>query len=126
MSGIRSYRQSSVVTADRMELIVMLYDGFLSFTQSAVEAVESGARARAGEATSQALAIVHELVASLDQNAEEGLVSSLSTLYEFVEHSLQEGNRHQDTAHYQNAAKVMSELRDGWGEASRMLRQKAA
>lgn len=126
MSGIRKYRQSTVVTADRMELVVMLYDGFLSFAHGAIDAVEAKSRARAGEATSQALAIIHELVAALDQDADTELVGSLGSLYDFVEFSLHEGNRNQDASHYRNAIKIMAELRDAWGEASRMLRTKAA
>jgi flagellar secretion chaperone FliS len=126
MKRIGSYRQSSVVTADRMELVVMLYDGFLSLAHAALAAYEESDQSRAGQSTGQALAVVHELNAALDRDANPELAGSLASLYEFVDYCLQQASRTKDAQHVRNAIQVMGELRDGWSQASVQLRSKAA
>ncbi|MFT4704484.1 MAG: flagellar protein FliS [Bradymonadia bacterium] len=126
MKAIGTYRQSTVATADRMELVVMLYDGFLSFAHTASDALEAKDVGRSCEAVGQCLAIVHELVASLDPKASEQLVGSLFTLYEFVEYSLTEAKKSGNAKHMRDAIDIMVDLREAWSDASRQLRMKAA
>lgn len=104
----------------------MLYDGFLSFAHGAADALDGRDRPRAAENVRQASAVVHELMAALDREANPDLAGSLFSLYDFVDFSLKEATRSSDARHIRDAIKVMVELRDAWAEASQQLRAKAA
>lgn len=104
----------------------MLYDGFLSFAHATANALDAGDRSRASESGRQALSVVHELMAALDQDANPELAGSLFSLYEFVDYSMQQATRNADAKSVRNAVKIMVELRDAWAEASQQLRAKAA
>lgn len=122
MKAINAYKKASVATGDRMSILVALYDGFISKTQAARQAYDDGARARAGECSSKALAIVQELSASLDHGPDPEFAERLASIYEYVESQLMKASLENDGSHLDDVLALMSDLRDAWAEGARQLR----
>ena len=60
-----AYKQQSILTAPRGQLVVMLYDGCLRFLGQAAHAMRDGQVAEAGRRLLRAQAIIHELLSPL-------------------------------------------------------------
>src|SRR5262245_49084093 len=112
--GIDSYRQTEVQSRTPLELVVMLYDGALRFTNEARTAMVERDIARRGRAVSRAMAIVAELQNSLDMDAGGDIAVSLDKLYTFVNDRLIEASAKQDIRPLDEAIKVLTTLREGW------------
>ena len=126
MRAIHAYRRTAVVTADPMEILIALYDGFLRHAEAARLAYERGDRARAGEHTGQALAIVSELDVSLDASQSEELAGQLAAIYDFVRRELMRASRCGQLEGLVEVIELMKELREAWAQASVGLRAERA
>src|SRR5262245_3268599 len=116
--GVNPYLQTQVQSRTPLELVVMLYDGALRFCTEAREAIEQRDVARRGRAISRAMAIISELHCTL--NMEEGgeVAQSLDKLYGFVRDRLMDASIRQDVRPIDEAARVLTTLREGWAEIS--------
>lgn len=112
--GITAYQQSAVETASPTELVVMLYDGALRFTGVARAAIERRDIPARSEAISRALAIIGHLRTTLDLERGGELAQSLDRLYDYITGRLLDASFTQQTAPLDEAAKVLTTLRDGW------------
>ncbi|MCA9563716.1 MAG: flagellar export chaperone FliS [Myxococcales bacterium] len=119
MRAINQYKKTSVTTANRFEVVVMLYDGFLTFCKGASASMKAGNRAQAGSFIGQAMAIVHELNAALDHREAPELCASLESLYQYLDRLLLNANIRQQPESLEEAVTLMSELREAWAGASR-------
>lgn len=123
MNGSSRYQNTQVLTADRVRLVIMLYDGILRFNKLAQKAIaESDIKGR-GTNLNRSLEIIGELANSL--NMEEGgeIAANLARLYDFCSMSLMEANMSNDITRIESVNKVISELKSGW-EAISIERQK--
>jgi flagellar protein FliS len=119
MKAVDKYKNRSIETSDPGKIVVALYDGFIKQANIAKEALRQGERARAGEAISQAIAIVGELHASLDgDKGDEQLADRLASIYMFVNDELLQANRENDPERLEDLIDLMSGLREAWQEAS--------
>lgn len=119
MKAARRYRETSVSTASRFELVVQLYDGFLTNARSALAAMNEGSPARTGTAIGQALAILHELTGALDHSVAPDLCQSLETVYRSLDYQLLRANATRDPALLERVVQIMDDLRGAWAHASR-------
>lgn len=125
MNRVRQYQNIQVLTADRVSLIIMLYDGILRFNRLAQQSIKGGdIKGRAGY-INRSLEIIGELSNSL--NMEEGgeIAQNLSKLYDFCAATLMDANLKSDEAAIESVNKVVLELKAGW-EAVSVERQKRA
>lgn len=126
MKAIDKYKNRSIETSDPGKIVVALYDGFIKQVTIAREELEDGDRARAGEAISQAIAIVGELHASLDgDKGDEQLAERLASIYMFVNDELLQANRENDPERLDELIDLMSGLRDAWQEASMKVNEES-
>ncbi len=114
MNAIRVYKKMSVTTADPLQLVVMLYDGFLRHGRAALEAMKKKRPAETGDQIGRALPILHELQASLNHRAAPDLCANLDALYEFVNNSIMQAHLKSDADALEQALCIMAELREGW------------
>jgi flagellar protein FliS len=114
-----SYLQTEVQSRTPLELVVMLYDGALRFTAQARAAIErKDIRARR-EAITRTLAIMSELQSTLDMEKGGAISESLDSLYVYVNGRLIDAASKQDVHPIDEAAKVLTTLRDAWADISR-------
>jgi flagellar protein FliS len=125
LNRVRQYQNIQVLTADRVSLIIMLYDGILRFNRLASQSIKDGDIKGRGVYINRSLEIIGELANSL--NMEEGgeIAKNLSKLYDFCASTLTEANLKSDIKAIESVNKVVLEIKSGW-EAVAAERQKRA
>lgn len=116
--GVASYRQTEVQSRTPLELVVMLYDGALRFIAQAREAIGRRDIASRHQAVSRALAIISELQSTLDLTAGGEIAVELDRLYTYVAERLTRASIDQDSGPLDEAARILTTLRDGWATIS--------
>ncbi|WP_110687219.1 flagellar export chaperone FliS [Salinicola aestuarinus] len=115
--------ESSVMSADPHQLIVMLFDGAQAAISSAKLHMEDGNRAAKGAAISKAIDIVNNgLAAALDHEKGGEISGNLGRLYDFVGRLLLQANLKDDPEALDRAAAILDNIGAGWRE----LRQNSA
>jgi flagellar secretion chaperone FliS len=107
--------ETSIAGASPQRLIVMLYDGALKAVFTAKAAMARGDVAAKGEALSKAIAIVDEgLRPALDMQAGGDIAQNLAALYTYISTRLLYANLKNDQASLDEAARLLSELKQAW------------
>lgn len=119
---VEEYRRQQVNSASPLQLVIMLYDGALRFMDRAAEAIEARQREEQNAMLQRAQRIVTELMSCLDMNQGGEIAQNLLGLYTFVYSELVEANLTDDPQRVRNAARVMSELREGWNDLQQQLK----
>lgn len=115
---VSSYTQNDVATANRLRLLVMLYDSAVKNMYQAVKRLDEGDLAGKGEHISKALAIVSEFRATLDFGAAPDLAGQLDRLYGFIADRLLDANIRNDKRPLGEALRITNMLRSAWVELS--------
>lgn len=131
MSGsqaTRQYRKIQVETSSKDELLVLLLDGGVRFTEGALLELEKRQRGehedleRRHDLLLRAQKIVAELMAALSPAIGPDLHTRLLGLYSFIFRRLFEGNVEADLAKVRDALVVFKQVRDMWREAVQQAR----
>ena len=112
----RDHMQQSILTADPLELVVLLYSGLQDSIGQARQCVRLGDIAGRSAAVSRALEILAELSNSLNRDRGGDVAENLSKLYDFASTRLQEGNFRQEDAPLAEAEQVVITLLSAWRE----------
>ncbi|MBI5643162.1 MAG: flagellar export chaperone FliS [Deltaproteobacteria bacterium] len=114
MNSLRQYQNIQVMTADKVRLIIMMYDGVIRFNKCAQKAIQEKHIEARNTYINKSLAIVSELANSL--NMEEGgeVARNLSRLYDFATRELTQANINNDSAALDTVNKIIFELKSGW------------
>lgn len=121
-AALNRYKQNSVTTATPEELTLMLYEGAIRFMNIAKYSIENKNLERAHSSLMRAQDIIMELNYSLDMNYE--ISKEYRMLYDFVISNLVDANISKDIKFIEDAATIVSELRDTWKEVMIQIKQK--
>jgi flagellar protein FliS len=121
--GFNQYRQTSVETADRGQLIIMIYDHCIKWCGIAKEALDAGQFARKAEACHKVEAGINELMTSLDVKKGGDVAKNLWRLYDFYSYHIHEGNTKNIGKNFTEVQEMMSQLRESWQKALAEVRQ---
>jgi flagellar protein FliS len=113
-----AYKQQSILTATRGQLVVMLYDGCVRFLAQAAQAMRAERPAEAGERLSRAEAIVDELLSTLDLEQGGVIASRLQGIYVWSTQELLKARLEKDPARIENVAELLGELRESWAQVA--------
>lgn len=102
----KKYQRTQVTTASKEKILLMLYEGAIKFTKTAIVHMDKKDIAKKGENISKATAILSELMATLDFKQGGQLAADLENLYIFMIDKLIEGNINNDV----KCLKVVEEL----------------
>ncbi len=119
----KQYITTQVSTADRLQLVVMLYEGAISFLNQAKEKMASQDAAGKGFFIGKALDIIAELNASLNFQAGRELAANLFHLYNFMTAHLTKANLNWDLKAVEEVQTMLSQLRESWLEVCRKARR---
>jgi len=122
---LQAYRRSVIQTTDRVEIIMMLYDGAVNQLRLAREDMENGDIMSKGIRLSKATAIITELSNALDMEKGEEVAKNLRSIYDFVLRRLIHANLRNDIKAVDEACEVISIIRDGWREMMNQMRHPA-
>lgn len=112
----QAYRQSAVMTASPMQLVVMLYDGAAKFLRQAIAAHEAGRAIDAGAPIGRAQAIVEELLATLDVEQGGEIATQLQGFYVFCLAELASARLEAKPDRLPAILELLVELRGSWAE----------
>lgn len=112
------------MTASPEELTLMLYNGAIRFLNESIKALEQGDKAKSHSANLRAQDIVREFMNTLDMELE--ISKTWMELYDYIEYCLIQGNVKKEKQLLEEAKGLLSEMRDTWAEAMKMVRANRA
>lgn len=115
------YQQNQLLTASPAKLLLAAYDGAIRFCRIGAEKMKEQKLDEQSTYLNKALAIVFELLSTLKEDVDPVLVTRLKSLYVYVIEKLAHANLNNDQAALSEAMQVLSQLRETWAEADKLL-----
>lgn len=112
-----NYKETKVMTASPMELILMLYDACIASLKKAEEAFKIETPDKFQEINNNLLHaqnVIVELTVSLDFEKGGQIAKNLHNLYDFCSNQLTKANIKKEVAPIRNVRETMTELRETW------------
>lgn len=119
----QKYKQTSVSSASREKLLLMMYEGAIKFTKLAKKANEEKDIAQRGYNIGRAFDIVMELNNTLDHKVGGEVSKNLEQLYIFITDQLTQANITGKDEHFESCLKILGTLHEGWVQAIAKLKQ---
>jgi flagellar protein FliS len=113
-NAYQKYKTTSVQTASREKILLMLYEGAIRFTKQAIQACEDKKIADRGINIGRAYDIVLELNNTLDHKVGGEISKNLEQLYMFIMDQFTKTNLTGNPKPLQDALKVLETLYEGW------------
>lgn len=120
--GLGAYKKTSVETASKEQILLMLYQAAIKNCKKGIEAIEQKNLAKKGEYIGKMQDIVVELSNSLDFEVGGEVAKELASLYDYILYSSTQANIKIDKTHLEGCLKVLNTLYDGWSEAIKNLK----
>jgi flagellar protein FliS len=121
MSKLNAYRKTSVTTASKEQILIMLYEAAINHLKRASESCQKNDYATKGVAVGKAHDIVNELSNTLDFEVGGEVARNLENLYMFIIQLITQGNIQNDSTKFDQARKIMENLLEGWKGAVAQL-----
>ena len=112
--GASQYKQTSVKTATRGQLLIMLYEAAIQNVKKATIAIEKKDVPSKGVAIGKAHDIINELMNTLDFEIGGKIARDLERLYNFMTERLVKANLENSKEHLITIQKLLETLLDGW------------
>lgn len=114
---INHYQSTQVTTASPERLLLMLYEGAVSFSRMAQNSMNCGDIGGKGTYIGKALAIVTELRSTLNHDMGGKIAQDLERLYAYIIGEFINANINNDSKSLENAIAILANLHDTWTEA---------
>ena len=111
--------QTQVTTTTPGHLVVLLYDGAITFLEQAKQEIEIRNYAKKGILISQALDIISELDGSLNTEKGGEIAQNLHKLYMYCSTRLLQANLKMDTTLIDEVIGILSSFRSAFSEISK-------
>jgi flagellar protein FliS len=121
--GLGAYKKTSVQTASKEQILLMLYQAAIKNCKKAIDAIENNQIAKKGEHIGKLQDIVIELNNSLDYEVGGDVAKELSSLYDYVLYASTQANIKIDK---EGCLNVLNTLYKGWAEAIKSLKTEGA
>jgi flagellar secretion chaperone FliS len=118
------YKKTSVESAGREKLLLMLYEGAIKFIKKAIIATDEKNIPARCENIGKAYDIVLELMNTLDFKVGGEVAVNLEQLYIFITDELTRANITGKVIHLNNVLKILETLYGGWKEAVEIIKKK--
>jgi flagellar secretion chaperone FliS len=113
-NSFNAYQTTQVTTATPQKILIMLYEGAIKFIIIARQRMIEKKIAEKGKYIGKAIAIVSELMNTLDHDQGGQLAVDIENLYMFVNDKLIEGNIKNDIQCLDDAEKILKTLLTAW------------
>lgn len=120
--AVNRYYETQIKTATPEELTLMLYNSCIRFLKQAYISVENRDYQSKNAHVTKAINIIDELHATLDMNYD--ISKSLASLYDYFNQRLVYASMQLDLEVLQEIIDLVTDLRDTWHEAIKMVKQK--
>lgn len=112
----KAYQQTQVTTAKPEKILLMLYEGAIKFCKVANQRMAAGDIAGKGTYISKTLAIVSELMNTLDHEVGGQLAQDLENLYVFMQDKLIQANLHNRSEDLEIVERLLATLYAAWDD----------
>jgi len=112
--GANQYKQTSIKTASRGQIVLMLYEGAIQNVKKATMAIDKKDVATKGVAIGKAHDIINELLNTLDVEVGGKVAEDLDRLYNFMIEQLLKANLESSKEPLQTVQKLLETLLEGW------------
>lgn len=112
--GANQYKQMQVKTANRGQLLLMLYEAAITNVKKATLAIDKKDVAAKGMAIGKAHDIINELATTLDFEAGGQIARDLERLYNFMTEQLVKANISNTKEPLDQVRKLLETLLSGW------------
>jgi len=113
-SASTAYLESKIFSADPVELVQILYRAALEAVGAARRHLARGDVAARSQEISRAMAVLTELMLSVDREAGGPLAYNLLELYDYMQRRLIEANAEQTETPLAEVGRLLATLLDGW------------
>lgn len=120
---LNKYKKTSILSASREQILLMLYEGAIKYTKLAIQAVEQKKIADRGHNIIRAFDIIVELNATLDHKVGGELASQLEQLYMFMMDQYTQANIKGDPEPLRANVKILENLYEGWKQAINKIKK---
>jgi len=110
--------EASILTAEPIELIRILYRTALDSVRDARAHLEASEIQERSKAINKALGILHELAICLNHEAEPMLARQLAEMYDYMERRLLAANQEQSDGPLAEVMGLLETLTEAWYEAN--------
>ena len=111
------YLRNQIFTASPEQILIMLYDGALSFTRQAIHGAEENNLEMMTHGIRRAMAIITEFSNTLNHEIGGGIAENLDALYTFMVRQLTLANLRRDVEKLRSVETILLNLRTAWAEA---------
>ena len=125
-NAYQKYKTTSVTSASREKLLLMMYEGAIKFTKLAIIATENKNIADRGMNIGRVYDIILELNNTLDHKVGGEIAKNLEQLYMFMTDQLTKANITGDPTHLKEVLKLLETLYEGWVRAVEQLKKDGA
>lgn len=119
----QKYKNTSVQSASKEKILLMLYEGAIRFMKQALIAMDNKDIAGRGMNIGRAFDIINELNNTLNHEAGKEIAANLEQLYIFVCEQMTKTNATGDRKPLEDAIRIMETLYSGWVEAIEKLKR---
>lgn len=116
------YHQTQIITASPEKILIMLYDGAISNARKALDRLEKKDMGGKGLYINKAIAIISELMSTLNHEVGGEIAVRLEQLYIYLIDEFTRANLECRAQSLNDALKVLLVLRDTWNEAIEIAR----
>ncbi len=116
MDPLNMYRETSIKTASRGKLVVLLYDEAIKSVEKAIKLLDSRDKKLdlVNNSIIRGQEIITELSASLDFEKGKDIASNLFSLYIYFNQQLMTANIEKDSSHIKPVLGMLQDLRGAW------------
>lgn len=113
----QQYKKTSIESASREKLLLLMYEGAIRFVKLAINAIEKNNIADKGLYIGRAYDVIMELNNTLDHQVGGELAQNLESLYTFMTDNLTKANIKNDKQSLEAVLGILNTLYSGWKEA---------
>ncbi len=124
--GLGAYKKTSVETASKEQILLMLYQAAIKNCKKAMDAIDDKNIAKKGEYIGKLQDIIVELSNSLDFEVGGDVATELNSLYDYIMYATTQANMKIEKEPLVGVLKVLNTLYDGWTEAVKSLKVQQA
>jgi len=117
-----TYLESTILSADPLELVAILYHAALDRVGSAKTALREGDIVRRSREITRASEILNELALALDHEQGGDFSRNLAELYDYMQRRMIEANCTQTIEPLDEVTRLLLTLREGWDSCRKSLR----
>ena len=122
-SGYQKYKKTSVESASREKLLLLMYEAAIKYVKRASAAIEQNDIAERGKNIGFAFDVIMELNNTLDHTVGGDVATNLEQLYMFLTEELTKANIEASRDRLVKIEEILMTLYSGWQEAIEQLKK---